>query len=110
MFRKKKEYNEKVPESVISKVDDQEKEIQRLARVIAQKDIAIKNLEKQNADLTAKYEAYLTEYSQRMEAIAEAEREYKRATADTRNLMARYKAEAEAQIAQMRRVNEILSY
>lgn len=109
MFRKKKEYNEKVPESVISKVDDQEKEIQRLTQVITQKNIKIKDLEKQNADLAAKYEAYLNGYSQQMEALAEAEREYKKATADARNLMVRYKAEVEAQIAQMRQVNTILS-
>ena len=109
MFRKKKDYDEKVPESVISKLDDQEKEIQRLTRAVSEKEIAIKKLAKQNADLTAKYESYINGYAEQVEALAEAEREYKKATADARNLMARYKAEVEAQIAQMRRVNTILS-
>ena len=109
MFRKKKDYDEKVPESVISKLDDQEKEIQRLTRAVSEKDIAIKKLAKQNADLTAKYESYINGYAERVEALAEAEREYKKATADARNLMARYKAEVEAQIAQMRQVNTILN-
>lgn len=108
MFRKK-DYNEKIPKSVISKVDDQEKEIQRLTQVIAQKDITIKNLERQNTDLKEKYESYINGYAERVEALAEAEREYKKAAIDARNLMARYKAKAEAQIAQMQQVNKILN-
>lgn len=108
MFRKK-DYNEKIPKSVISKVDDQEKEIQRLTQVIAQKDITIKNLERQNTDLKEKYESYINGYAERVEALAEAEREYKKAVADARSLMASYKAKAEAQIEEMRQFNRSIS-
>ena len=60
-------------------------------------------------ELKALHEKYMFSYSEKVEALEEAEREYKKATADARNLMARYKAEVEAQIAQMRQVNTILN-
>lgn len=102
---KKKRFSKESSEAIINKIAKMREEIDTLISVIAQKDAHIQELEKRYTALKEQYEKYMDGYSERVEALAEAEQAHKEAAERMRNLLMEYKAKAEKQIDFMRRFN-----
>ena len=82
---------------------DLEQEIEACRREIRYKDSLLAQAEKNLDTLKRRFEEYMFQYAERVEALAEAKKEYEHASAEMKALIYAYQKEAEAGIERIRR-------
>jgi len=101
--RKGTAYQAELIEQLRIEKKELEKEIKALENELSYKDDIIQEKEKAYLDLQEAYEKFLFTYSERIEALAEAENAHRDAVCSLRELQKQYRKEMAAQIDEVRK-------